>query len=219
MQQDNKKIRDLIFSRQYSAVGIAPYAVLEADEGRLSRWLSGGNSATLEYLARNARHDPRTVLADCKSVVVILFAPANERYHSPIRRELKRLLRAIQELEPSVVGRGVVDTAPIFEKSWAVRAGLGSIGLNTLLVNPTLGTDFNIGILLLDVVLPYDSPFVSSLCAVDCRACIEACPTGALLGDHTLDCRQCLSYLSQQTPGAAYGCLVCQQACPWNGIP
>ncbi|MEG2727690.1 MAG: hypothetical protein RSA26_01315 [Mucinivorans sp.] len=218
MQQDSQKIRDLIFSRQYSAVGIAPYALLEADKERLDRWTAAGMNANLDYLERNVRHDPRTVLPGCLSVVVILFAPQRERYHSPIRRELKRLLKAIQEIAPEVSGRGVVDTAPIFEKSWGVRAGLGSLGLNTLLINPELGTNFNIGILLLDVELPYQVPFAESLCPPGCRACLDACPGGALLGDGTLECGKCLSYIRQHTPGGGYGCLVCQRVCVRNMV-
>lgn len=214
MGQDNKNIRDLILGRGYSAVGIAPYDILLDDRERLGAWLDGGNHANKEYLVKNPRHDPRTILPDCRSVIVILFSPQKQAYHSPIRRELKRLLQAIETVAPEVNGRGVVDTAPIFEKSWAVRAGLGSIGLNTLLINEKLGSDFNIGILLLDVEIPCDKPFLGTLCPPSCTLCLDACPTGALYGDRTLDCRLCLSYISQITPGAAYGCTICQKACP-----
>lgn len=217
MEQGNQKIRDLILSRQYDAVGIAPYGVLLEDKAILGEWLAAGNQASKEYMERNARHDPHTVFPSCKSLVVILFSPQKEAYHSPIRRELKRLLKAIQEIAPEVSGRGVVDTAPVLEKAWAVRAGLGSVGHNTLLIHPRLGTDFNIGILLLDVELPYDEPFAGDLCPEGCAECLDACPTDALNGNRTLDCRLCLSYISQITPGAAYGCTICQEACPLNG--
>lgn len=216
MQQDSQKIRDLIFSRSYNAVGIAPYGVLADQKVTLEQWIADGNHAEKDYFLKNPRHDPHTILPSCRSLVVILFAPQREKYHSPIRRELKRLLKAIQEIAPEVQGRGVVDTAPIMEKEWARRAGLGTVGRNTLLVHPDLGTNFNIGILLLDVELPYDEPFVRDLCPTGCAKCVEQCPTGALLDNRTLDCRVCLSYISQITPGADYGCLVCQKACPFN---
>lgn len=234
--QKGEDIRQLILSSAdesgFAAVGIARYGVLDADRGRLTFWLSGGNQASKAYLERNDRHDPCLLLPNCKSLVVMLFSPQIEKYHTPIRRNLKRLLQLIRVQYPEVNGRGVVDTAPIFEKSWAVRAGLGSVGRNTLLINERLGSNFNIGILLLDVDLPPDAPFERDLCPPHCRACLDACPTGALhssLGDaphgssadalhgsRTLDCRLCLSYISQITPCAPYGCTICQQACPHN---
>lgn len=215
--QDRQNIRDIIFDYGFSAVGIAPYAILSEDRARLADWLSRGNQAAKAYLERNDREDPRLLLAGCRSVVVALFAPQRQGYHNPIRKSLKRLLKTIQDAHPDVKGRAVVDTAPIFEKSWAVRAGLGSVGLNTLLINPKLGSDFNIGILLLDVELPYDVPFDKQLCDDSCALCLDACPSGALNGDRTLDCRICLSYLSQiAAHGTPYGCTICQQACPFN---
>lgn len=199
----------------FDAVGIAPYGVLEADRERLEKWLGEGCHGEKAYMAAHARWDPRIVLPSCRSVVVVLAGPQVERYHTPLRKRLKRLLAELQQLDPSIEGRGVVDTAPIFEKSWATRAGLGAVGKNTLLVHPTLGTNFNIGILLLNTELPYDEPFVEDLCGA-CQACLGACPTGALRGDRTLDCRVCVSYLNQRTAGAPYGCEVCQGVCPHN---
>lgn len=216
MQQDSQKIRDLVLARNYCAVGIAPYAVLDNERGHLAEWIAGGNHAAKHYMTVHDRFDPHTVFAECKSLIVILFTPQVEHYHWPIRRELKRLLADIQLIAPHVRGRGVVDTAPILEKAWAVRAGLGSVGRNTLLINPTLGTNFNIGVLLLDVELPCDEPFDHDLCAqAGCEVCLAKCPSGALYDNRTLDCRRCISYVSQQT-GTGYGCTICQEACPYN---
>lgn len=213
--QGSQKIRDFIVHAGFDAVGIAPYEVLQADRARLEGWLAAGNHGQKAYMAAHARWDPRIVLPSCRSMVVVLFGPQVERYHTPIRKRLKKLLAQLQELDPTIEGRAVVDTAPVLEKSWAVRAGLGSVGKNTLLVHPTLGTNFNIGILLLNVELPYDEPFAEDLCG-GCELCLGACPTGALRGDRTLDCRVCVSYLNQRRSGAPYGCEICQEACPHN---
>ena len=215
MAQDNQKIRDAILSFGFDAAGIAPYGVLDDDRRRLETWLAEGCHGPKEYMAAWARWDPRIVFGECRSVAVVLAGPQCERYHGPLRKRLKHLLRELQLLDPSIEGRGVVDSAPIFEKAWAVRAGLGWIGRNTLLINPKLGSNFNIGILLLNVELPYDVPYEGDGC-VGCAACLGACPSGALGEKRTLDCRVCISALNQQTAGAPYGCLVCQEACPYN---
>lgn len=216
-QQDKQKIREIILAYGFDAVGIAPYGVLHDHKARLDHWLSMGMNADLAYMAKNPRHDPRIVFVDCCSVVVALFAPQCREYHGVLRRSMSALLSLIQSEFPSVKGRVTVDTAPILERAWAVRAGLGAVGRNALLVNERLGSNFNIATLLLNVELPYDEPFERDLCPSDCSLCVTHCPTGAIGEGRMIDCRVCLSYLSQRGVGnGAWGCTECQKVCPLN---
>jgi epoxyqueuosine reductase len=148
-------------------------------------------------------------------------------YHDVIRDRLHELADMLRSLSPGSHARGVVDTAPLLERQFAQRAGLGWLGKNTLLLNKSHGSWFFLAALLTDAMLEYDSPHEADHCG-ECRACLDACPTQAFVEPYVLDARRCLSYttieqrslppaeLREKQGDWVFGCDVCQDACPWN---
>ena len=232
----------------FHACGIAEAAPLTDEELGLHRWLADGDHAAMHYMEQHVamRHDPSLLVPGARSVVSLLlgYKPSRtmtgknriamyaygEDYHKRIKQMLFRLIAAIQREYPDFTAKPCVDTAPIADKRWAVRAGLGWVGKNTLFVSPVLGSLCNIAELVTPAVFDsYDQP-MESRCG-DCRRCVDACPNQALHdvegGGWHLDARRCISYHTvenrdEQLPatlrrnGYAFGCDCCQLACPYN---
>ena len=221
---------------------IARSRALSEQRERLSEWLSSGRYGGLNYMLRNfdKRLDPGLLVEGTRSVIVcaigykrppvthpllthIASYAWGKDYHLVIREKLKSLLQSIQTAYPGSSGRVFVDTAPLLEKAWAVEAGLGWIGRNSLLIHPVLGSYLHLGIILTDVELQPDTP-VSGGCGT-CRRCLDACPTGALGEDRMVDARRCIARrtIEKGSPdeegelhGWIFGCDVCQRCCPYN---
>ena len=212
----------------------------------------------MAYLHRQAekRKDPQAIMPHAKVAVVTLTnhfhrpadpattintdsvgafrAPArvaqyawSSDYHRVLGARLERLAATIRELAPGARTRAYVDSGPVPERELAQRAGLGWIGKNTMLIDPERGSFTFIGVVLTDAGLAPDLPFEADRCGT-CRACLDACPTGALVAPHVLDARRCISYLTIEHRGEftaeehewagdwLFGCDVCQDICPWN---
>lgn len=212
------------------------------------QWLQAGNAASINYLSRDPamRYDARSLLPDCRSVIVLALcyynddagsAPAGpmrvaryawgEDYHTVMREKAEQLGRWLDQVVPQHSWRVTVDSSPLAEKAFAVAAGVGWRGRNTLVVDQRLGSYLVLACLLSNAELVFDNP-VESRCG-HCRRCIERCPTGALAPPGVLDARRCISYWTtsaKQPPqraevlhGWLLGCDVCQQACPYNSAP
>jgi epoxyqueuosine reductase len=227
--------------------GIAQAVPLDEDARRLETWLHKGMQGTMHYMENHfdLRIDPSRLVPGARSVITLLMnyfptvhqrpdAPQvskyayGEDYHEMIRSRLKELLAKIRSDIGEVDGRGFVDSAPVLERSWAVRSGLGWVGRNGNLLNRQSGSFFFIATLIVDLELEYDAPFVGDYCGT-CRRCIDACPTQAISEDKVVDGSKCISYFTIELkdlliPEAMkgkfanwmFGCDTCQDVCPWN---
>ena len=231
----------------FSACGVARAGrVPEEVLTEYDSWIETGYHGDMEYLARNRelRADPRLLLEGTRSLIMVAmnYYPAEKQhpdapqfayyaygrdYHKVVKKRLDQLLHYMrQELGLEVEGRAFSDSAPIMERYWAERAGLGWRGKNSLLIIPRAGSYFFLGELLVDLELPEDEP-MHNMCG-RCERCLKACPTEAFLSPGRLDARRCISYLTIEQKGEippelaermgrrVYGCDACQQCCPWN---
>jgi len=226
----------------------ATEAAQPPDFDRFLQWLADGHAGQMRYLADRleAYRHPSHVLEGVKSILMLAanyrtveptaVKPGQARvsryawgsdYHEVIRHRLHDLSDFHRRLVPTAGVRGVVDTAPLLEKQFGQLAGLGWIGKNTMLINRRLGSWFFLAALLTTEELEYDEPSTAGHCG-SCRACLDVCPTGALVEPYRLDARKCISYLTIESrdsvPGELraacgnwlFGCDACQEACPWN---
>jgi epoxyqueuosine reductase len=228
----------------FELAGIASAGPADSLE-QLRAWLDHGYAGAMDYMHRHAlaRQHPSSILPNVRSVVMVgmnyqkpIAKPQAAQvaryasgldYHHVLRKKLKALLAWIQGEVPDCHGRCVVDTAPLLERDFARRAGLGWFGKNTMLLNKHLGSYFFLGALLLDIELKPDAVHESSHCGT-CTACLDACPTQAFPAPNQLDSRRCISYLTIELRGPIdrelrplmgdwlFGCDVCQEVCPWN---
>lgn len=230
----------------FTSVGIAKAEKLAHDESRLQHWLQKGYHANMHYMENHfdKRLDPTKLVEGAKSVIVLThnYFPASELssqkykiakyaygddYHEVLKEKMKLLLTFIENQLGQVNARIFTDSAPIMERSWAVKAGLGWQGKNTLLIQKGLGSFYFLSEIILDVELDYDKPFTTDHCG-SCTRCIDACPTHALLPNKILDANKCISYLTienkediplqfkNQWQNWIFGCDICQDVCPWN---
>ncbi len=249
MQLENRTQRIKAEAKRlgFGFVGIARAEHMDEEARRLEAWLNQGMHGKMQYMENHfeKRVDPTRLVPGAKSVVSLLYnyytekeqvdpeAPKiskyayGEDYHFVIKRKLKDLLRFIQENIGEVNGRCFVDSAPVLERDWAKRAGVGWIGKNTLLIHPKAGSYFFLAELILDLELAPDSP-MRDYCGT-CTRCIDACPTDAISPQgYLVDGSKCISYLTIELREAIpnefqgkmenwmFGCDICQEVCPWN---
>lgn len=227
--------------------GIAKAEKLDADAKRLEAWLSKGMNGTMQYMENyfELRVDPSKLVPGAKSVITLMLnyypsakqkeeAPKISKYaygkdyHEVIRSKLKLLVQSIKENIGEINGRGFVDSAPVLERAWAQKCGLGWIGKNGNLISKQSGSFFFLATLICDLELEYDSPFAKDYCG-SCTKCIDTCPTDAILPGKIIDGSKCISYFSIELKDALidesmngkfenwmFGCDICQDVCPWN---
>ena len=229
----------------FLSCGISKAGFLEDEAPRLEAWLREGHHGQMQYMENHfdKRLDPTLLVDGAKSVISLLLNYYPEQtqpegtykiskyaygqdYHFVIKEKLKELLHSIQENIGEVGGRAFVDSAPVLDKAWAAKSGLGWIGKNSNLLSKQVGSFFFIAELVVDLELEYDNP-VTDHCG-SCTACLDACPTQAIIQPYVVDGSKCISYftieLKENIPAEmrgsfddwAFGCDVCQDVCPWN---
>ena len=240
-------IKALAKEEGFMYCGIAKAMRLEDDERRLENWLNKGMHSKMSYMENHfeMRVDPTKLVSGAKSVITFLmnYFPKEEQmpevpriaryawgedYHEVIRTKLKTILSKVEEKTGEINGRGFVDSAPVLERAWALRSGIGWVGKNGNLITKSTGSYFFIATLIIDLVLDYDDPFVKDYCG-SCTRCIAACPTEAILPNKVVDGGKCISYFTIELKDALildemqgkfgdwmFGCDVCQEVCPWN---
>jgi len=232
----------------FDVCGIANATALKAESAHVEQWLEDGHEGEMGYLTRNKekRYDPRLLVEGTKSIVTVLYnyfpkqqIGYGERfkiakyaygadYHDVLKRKMRMLLERIEAQTGKLEGTRVfVDSAPVLDRAWAVRCGLGFIGKNTNLIHPKKGSFFFIGHLFLPLELEETGKPLSNHCG-RCTKCLDACPTGALEAPFHIDARKCISYLTIEYKGSLaglnpdtfrgwmYGCDICQDVCPYN---
>jgi epoxyqueuosine reductase len=245
--QQSQFIRQIATQLGFNYCGIAKAELLEDDARKLENWLAKGFHGGMQYMERHfdLRIDPTRLLPGAKSVITLLlnYFPAQQQnknapkiskyafgkdYHEVIREKLNELIKQIKLNIGDINGRGFVDSAPVLERSWAQRSGLGWIGKNGNLINKESGSFFFIATLITDLELQYDDRFIKDYCGT-CTKCIDACPTDAILDAKVIDGSKCISYFTielkeQLIPDNMrdrfqnwmFGCDICQDVCPWN---
>lgn len=243
----SERIKAKALELGFLACGISKAEMLIEEREHLQQWLGQTMHGEMGYMERNLekRLDPRLLVENAKSVVSVLlnYFPAEKQtdpdapilskyaygtdYHFVMKEKLGKLLNFIQTAIAPCDGRCFVDSAPVLDRAWAARAGLGWIGKNTNLISPEHGSFFFIGELILDLELPENDKLIHNHCGT-CSRCIDACPTKALVAPYVLDARRCISYqtienhgdiaieLSGKFENRVFGCDICQDVCPWN---
>jgi epoxyqueuosine reductase len=227
--------------------GIAKAEKLNDEARRLESWLNKGFNGSMSYMNNyfDLRVDPTKLVPGAQSVITLLlnYFPAEQQkteapriskyaygkdYHEVIREKLKNFLKTLQQNIGEINGRGFTDSAPVLERSWAVKSGLGWVGKNGNLITKNQGSFFFIATLITDLELEPDDPFVKDYCGT-CTKCIESCPTEAILPNKVIDGSKCISYFTIELKDMLipdemkgkfennmFGCDICQDVCPWN---
>jgi epoxyqueuosine reductase len=240
-------VKQLSTAYGFDYCGIAKAGPLDEDARRLENWLKAGMQGSMQYMEKyfDLRIDPSKLVPGAKSVITLLknYYPENpentselkiskyalgQDYHTVIKDSLKKITGSMQEQIGEFNGRGFVDSAPVLERAWANKSGLGWIGKNGNLITKQSGSFFFIATLIVDFELSYDDPFAKDLCGT-CQRCIEACPTEAILPNKVVNGSKCISYFTIELKDEIipdemkgkfqnwmFGCDVCQDVCPWN---
>lgn len=242
------KLKDYAKSIGFQDIGISKAIALEKEAKDLERWLKSGYHGEMDYMNRNfdLRIDPRKLHENTKSIISLSYNYFKEEsqeddpeqikiskyargrdYHKVLKRKLKLVIEWLKNELGDVSARGFVDSAPIMERVWAEKSGIGWVGKNSLLLTKGVGSYFFLAEIFLDVELDYDSP-VKNYCGT-CTKCIDACPTQAIVAPYVVDSKKCISYLTIEYKGNQlpahytennqnwiYGCDICQDVCPIN---
>ena len=240
-------IKQLSARLGFEFCGIARAVRLEDDARRLESWLNKGMHGSMKYMERyfDLRIDPCKLVPGARSVITLLlnYYPEENHdnntakiskyaygkdYHDVIREKLNQFIDLIKLNIGEIHGRGFVDSAPVLERAWAQRSGLGWIGKNGNLINKQMGSYFFIATLITDLDLHADEPFANDFCGT-CTRCIDACPTDAILPGKVVDGSRCISYFTIELKDTLipkemkgkfenwmFGCDICQDVCPWN---
>lgn len=247
IKENTNFVKSKAYELGFDFCGVAKAGFLEEEAPLLEAWLNNHMHGKMQYMENHfdKRLDPAKLVPGAKSVVSLLFNYYPEKelpkennykiakyaygkdYHFVLKKKLKSLFSAIKEqIGTSIEGRVFVDSAPVMDKAWAKRSGLGWIGKNTNLINKQSGSYFFIAELIIDLELEPDGP-VNDFCG-NCTKCIDACPTGAIPEPYVVDGSKCISYytieLKENIPEEArgtyqdwiFGCDICQDVCPWN---
>jgi epoxyqueuosine reductase len=247
LQQHTRIVREKAIKLGFDQCRFAKAERLDDDARRLEQWLHKGLHGSMQYMENHfdLRIDPGKLVPGAKSVITLLlnYYPATSQaaggpmiskyaygkdYHEVIKEKLRQLLAEIRSEIGNIAGRGFVDSAPVLERAWAQKSGLGWIGRNGNLINKQQGSFLFIATLITDLEFDYDEPFAADHCGT-CTKCVEACPTDAILPGKTIDGSRCISYFTIELKEAiipeefkgkfsnwAFGCDICQDVCPWN---
>lgn len=233
----------------FHKIGIARAEILEREAVHFGQWLAGNFHGEMQWLEREPekRSNPNLIFPEAKSVIVVAlnyFTPHEHEedsekgkisryawgddYHDVLKEKLRELLSFIKTIDQTADGKICVDTAPVMDKAWAVRAGLGWIGKHSNLITKEYGSWVFLGEILLNLELEYENELIEDHCGT-CRKCLDACPTNAIVAPKIVDSRACLSYatielrapelpvpINENLNGWLYGCDICQDVCPWN---
>lgn len=245
--QRSALVKQIASALGFDACGIAAAMPLDEDARRLEHWLKNGFHGSMEYMDRHfdLRTDPTKLVPGAKSVITLAFNyfpevvqeqdipriakyAYGQDYHTVIREKLNTFLYKLRDAFGNIEGRGFVDSAPVLERAWALRSGLGWIGKNGNLIMKKNGSFFFLATLITDLTLEPDPFFQTDHCG-SCTRCIDACPTDAILPNKQINASQCISYftielkaadlpdeLKQKAENWVFGCDICQDVCPWN---
>ena len=251
MESENKITNQVVIEKAkelgFDLVGFAPADKLEIEIEHLKKWLDRNNHGTMEYMSRNfeKRFDVRNILPNARSVISLAmnyYTPQQHEdqngfgkvsryawgkdYHLIIWERLEVLEEELKKLDPAFECVTYIDTGPVMDKAWAVRAGIGWMGKNTNVINREMSSWFFIATVINNYDFVY-SETVPDFCG-SCTACIDACPTGAIVQEYIVDANKCISYLTIENKSSIpdnfknqfnnwlFGCDICQDVCPWN---
>lgn len=249
MQTLTQEIKEKAIELGFQKIGIVRAESLQREGERLREWLADDFHGEMAWLAREPekRSDPHLIFPEAKSMIVVAmnyFTPHDhvdspdtgkisryawgDDYHDVLKEKLYELLAWIENKDANAKGKVCVDTAPLMEKAWAARAGLGWIGKHSNLITTDYGSWVFIGEILLNLELDLDTEIITDHCG-SCTACLDACPTNAIVEPYIVDSQACISYatielrddvlpsnISENLNGWLYGCDICQDVCPWN---